>query len=114
VQSLERGRFIENDDQKNGLLNVLADDYSRQIINQIVEEKKSAVQISQQTGIPPSTVYRKIMIMSNLKLLKTSGIISQEGKKIFLYQSKIKSVNAKFECGFVNMEIIPNSFTSNL
>jgi len=114
MQSLEKGRFIENADQKNGLLNILADDYSRQIINQIFEKEKSAIQISRDTGIPPSTVYRKLLGMSNLKLLKISGIISPEGKKIFLYQSKIRSVYARFECGLVNMEIIPNLFTSNL
>jgi hypothetical protein len=113
MQSLVKGRYIENDDQKNGLLNVLADDYSRQIINQILEKEKSAIQISKDTEIPPSTVYRKLLAMTNLKLLRISGIISPEGKKIFLYQSKIKSVYARFECGLVNMEIIPNSFTPN-
>jgi hypothetical protein len=46
--------------------------------------------------------------MANFKLLKITGIISPEGKKIFFYQSKIKSIYTKFEDGLIHMEIIPN------
>ena len=67
-----------------------------------------------ETGIPGSTVYRKIARMADLKLLKITGIISPEGKKIFLYQSKIKSIYTKFEGGFIHMEIVPNEIQSNL
>ena len=114
MQSLENGIFLDNYTQKNDLLNVLADDYSRNILNRIIEIPKSGVQLSNETGIPGSTVYRKLSRMADLKLMKITGIISPEGKKIFLYQSKIKSVYAKFEGGFVDMEIIPNILPSNL
>ena len=114
MQSLENGTHLDSDNQKNDLLNVLADDYSRNIINRIIEIPKSGVQLSNETGIPASTVYRKLSRMADLKLMKITGIISPEGKKIFLYQSKVKSVYAKFEGGFVNMEIIQNSIPPNL
>ena len=114
MQSLENGTFLDNETQKNDLLNVLADDYSRNILNRIIEIPKSGVQLSNETGIPASTVYRKLSRMADLKLMKITGIISPEGKKIFLYQSRVKSVYAKFEGGFVDMEIILNSIPSNL
>ena len=114
MQSLENGIFLDNYTQKNDLLNVLADDYSRNILNRIIEIPKSGVQLSNETGIPGSTVYRKLSRMADLKLMKITGIISPEGKKIFLYQSKIKSIHAKFEGGFIDMEIIPNILPSNL
>ena len=114
MQSLENGIFLDNYTQKNDLLNVLADDYSRNILNRIIEIPKSGVQISNETGIPASTVYRKLSRMADLKLMKITGIISPEGKKIFLYQSRVKSVYAKFEGGFIDMEIILNSIQSNL
>jgi len=114
MQSLENGTFLDNETQKNDLLNVLADDYSRNILNRIIEIPKSGVQLSNETGIPASTVYRKLSRMADLKLMKITGIISPEGKKIFLYQSKVKSIYAKFEGGFVNMEIIQNSIPPNL
>jgi len=114
MQSLENGTFLDDDTQKNDLLNVLADDYSRNILNRIIEIPKSGVQLSNETGIPGSTVYRKLSRMADLKLMKITGIISPEGKKIFLYQSRVKSVYAKFEGGFVDMEIILNSIPSNL
>ena len=114
MQSLENGTFLDNVTQKNDLLNVLADDYSRNILNRIIEIPKSGVQLSNETGIPASTVYRKLSRMADLKLMKITGIISPEGKKIFLYQSRVKSVYAKFEGGFIDMEIILNSIQSNL
>ena len=114
MQLIENGNFVDNDAQKNVLLNVLADDYSRKILNYIIETPKSGVQLSNETGIPASTVYRKLSRMADLKLMKITGIISPEGKKIFLYQSKVKSIYAKFEGGFVNMEIIQNSIPPNL
>ena len=114
MQSLENGTFLDNETQKNELLNVLADDYSRNILNRIIEIPKSGVQLSNETGIPASTVYRKLSRMADLKLMKITGIISPEGKKIFLYQSRVKSVYAKFEGGFIDMEIILNSIPSNL
>ncbi|MBT3475109.1 MAG: ArsR family transcriptional regulator [Thaumarchaeota archaeon] len=114
MQSLENGTFLDNETQKNDLLNVLADDYSRNILNRIIEIPKSGVQLSNETGIPASTVYRKLSRMADLKLMKITGIISPEGKKIFLYQSRVKSVYAKFEGGFIDMEIILNSIPSNL
>ena len=114
MQSLENGIFLDNYTQKNDLLNVLADDYSRNILNRIIEIPKSGVQLSNETGIPGSTVYRKLSRMADLKLMKITGIISPEGKKIFLYQSKVKSIYVKFEGGFVNMEIIQNSIPPNL
>ncbi len=114
MQSLENGTFLDNETQKNDLLNVLADDYSRNILNRIIEIPKSGVQLSNETGIPASTVYRKLSRMDDLKLMKITGIISPEGKKIFLYQSRVKSVYAKFEGGFIDMEIILNSIPSNL
>jgi len=114
MQLLEKGNSIDSDAQKKDLLNVLADDYSRNILNHIIKTPKSGVQLSNETGIPGSTVYRKISRMADLKLLKITGIISPEGKKIFLYQSKIKSVYTKFESGFIDMEIIPNVLPSNL
>ena len=114
MQLLEKGNFVDNDNQKNNLLNVLADDYSRNILHRIIETPKSGVQLSNETGIPASTVYRKLSRMADLKLMKITGIISPEGKKIFLYQSRVKSVYAKFEGGFIDMEIILNSIPSNL
>jgi predicted AAA+ superfamily ATPase len=108
VQLLEKGNFIDNDIQKNYLMNILADDYSRDLLHHTIEIPKSGVQLSNETGIPASTVYRKLSRMADLKLLKITAIISPEGKKSFLYQSKIKSVYTKFEDGLIHMEIISN------
>ncbi|MBO49032.1 MAG: transcriptional regulator [Candidatus Nitrosopelagicus sp.] len=114
MQLLEKGNSPESEDQKIDLLNILADKYSRNLLNRIIDAPRSGVELSNETGIPGSTVYRKLSQMADLKLLKITGIISPEGKKVFLYQSKIKSVYTKFEGGLIHMEIIPNKIQSNL
>jgi predicted transcriptional regulator len=47
--------------------------------------------------IPISTVYRRVQILHDLNLLKISGSINSDGKKCFLYKSKVKSIEIKFD-----------------
>jgi hypothetical protein len=42
------------------------------------------------------------------KLLFTSGSISDEGKKFFLYKSKVKGIQSRFDDGKIEVEIILN------
>ncbi len=79
------------------ILWTLADSYSRTILKNIKHTPKSAAEISADTRIPISTVYRRVQALQDQKLVQISGSISKDGKKYFLYKSKIKSINAKFE-----------------
>ncbi len=51
------------------IIELLANQYSRAIISLTSKKECSAIQLSQELGIPLATVYR------NLKLLETAGII---------------------------------------
>jgi hypothetical protein len=37
-----------------------------------------------------------------------SGVIDENGKKVFLYKSKIKTISTFFNGDFVKIEIVPN------
>lgn len=70
---------------------------------------KSAIEVTAETKIPISTVYRRIQTLYDNKLLRTSGTITDEGKKLFLYKSKIKGIQSTFNDGQVEVELILNN-----
>jgi predicted transcriptional regulator len=69
---------------------------------------KSVMEITAETKIPISTVYRRIQTLFDNKLLRTSGTITDDGKRLFLYKSKIKGIQSNFCNGQVEVEIILN------
>ena len=91
----------------------MADKYSRDLLSATQGLPKSVYRISQETGIPISTVYRRIQRLQDVGVVRVSGEINLEGKKHFLYQSKVKAISSKVAGEFINVEIIPNPPTSH-
>ena len=108
MQTLVSGRKIEEDSQKDAILEVMSDKYCRAILENTLEKPKSAMEISAETKIPISTVYRRLQTLHDNKLLGISGSISDDGKKYFLYKSKVKSISTVFTGGHVEIEVVPN------
>jgi predicted transcriptional regulator len=78
-----------------------------------MDKPKSAMEISAESKIPISTVYRRLQSLHDNKLLGISGSISDDGKKYFLYRSKVKAISSSFKSGFVDIEVIPNPVVTN-
>lgn len=108
MQSLIEGRKVEDDSRKDAILEVISDKYCRNILENTMERPKSAMEISSETKIPISTVYRRLQTLHDNKLLGISGSISQDGKKYFLYKSRIKAISTSFNNGSIQVEIVPN------
>ena len=108
MQQLVQGRKIDEEIQKDAILQILSDKYCRSILETTMDKPKSAMEISAESKIPISTVYRRLQSLHDNKLLGISGSISDDGKKYFLYRSKIKAISSSFKSGFVEIEIIPN------
>ena len=87
---------------------MLADKYSRLILQATIDKPKSAMEISTEKKIPISSVYRRLQTLYDSKLLSISGSINDDGKKYFLYKSKIKEVSVSCNCETINVEIVPN------
>jgi hypothetical protein len=100
---------IEEIERKYSLLEIMSDKYCRIIIESTMGKPKSAIEIHGETKIPISTVYRRIQTLHDNKLLSTSGSISFEGKKFFLYKSKISGIQSKFNDGQIEVELILNN-----
>ncbi len=108
MQVFQNAFRIEDTEKKDSLLEVLSDKYCRTILGITMYKAKSAIEITAETRIPISTVYRRIQMLHDNDLLFTSGTISAEGKKFFLYKSKIKGIQSNFNNGQVEVEIILN------
>ncbi len=87
----------------------MSDKYCRAILENTMDKPKSAMEISAETKIPISTVYRRLQTLHDNKLLGISGSISDDGKKYFLYRSKIKSISTTFNGNYVEIEVVPNA-----
>jgi len=108
MQTILQKRKIEDDERKDAILEILADKYCRGIIETTMEKPKSAMDIAADTKIPISTVYRRLQSLHDNKLVAISGMISDDGKKFFLYRSKIRSLSASYSGNYVEVEVVPN------
>ncbi len=108
MQTLLHGRKIEEDDKKQGILEIISDKYCRAILTTTMEKPKSATEITAHTGIPISTIYRRLQTLHDKKLVRISGSINEDGKKYFLYKSKVKAISTNFNGDFIEIEIVPN------
>ncbi|MBT8242387.1 MAG: helix-turn-helix transcriptional regulator [Nitrosopumilus sp.] len=108
MQELIQSRKVMDEQQKQIILEILADKYCKSILNNTLDKPKSAMEISSEKKIPISTVYRRLQTLYDAKLLAISGSISQDGKKFFLYKSRIKSISLKCDLEDTVIEIVPN------
>ena len=108
IETLENLYKIEEESKKDVLLSIMADKYCRKIIDATKNKPKSAVELNTETKIPISTIYRRLQILHDNKLVHTSGMITGEGKKLFLYKSRIQGIVSTFENGQINVKLILN------
>ena len=99
---------IKEPERKEFFLEILSDKYCRLILEAIMDTPKSVTEISHEKTIPLSTVYRRIQLLHDSKMIRTSGIITDDGKRLFLYKSKIKEVNTSFRDGQIDVDVVFN------
>jgi predicted transcriptional regulator len=98
-----------DENESDIVLGILSDRYCRKILNAIIDEPKSAFEISYESDILLSTVYRKLKTLQSHKLLNTKCQLRDDGKKLFLYKSKIRSISARLDRDVLDVAIVPNS-----
>ncbi len=97
---------VEEDTKKDVMLTILSDKYCRAIIEATRYTPKSAMDLTAETKIPISTIYRRIQMLHDNKLLLTSGTISEDGKKLFLYKSRIKGICGSYDNGQIEVKLL--------
>jgi predicted ArsR family transcriptional regulator len=88
---------------KNDLLDksrLLTDEYAVKILVATVRSPRSAQQISEQYGIPIAACYRRIRDLELAGLIVcTERRLSQQGKRVGYYLSRIKTATVQFDNG---------------
>jgi predicted transcriptional regulator len=96
--------------EERDLLKALGDECTRTILLSMIDEPKSAIDITREKKIPISSVYRKIHWLENARLIKVKGfVITGDGKKYHLYQSGIRTIQVTLSRGEVNVSFTDNS-----
>ncbi len=108
MQTIQQTRKIEDDSRKEAILDIMSDKYCRKILNTTLDKPMSAMEIARESKIPISTIYRRLQNLHDNKLLGISGSISEDGKKYFLYKSKVKAISASYNGNDVEINIVPN------
>ncbi|MDH5432019.1 MAG: helix-turn-helix domain-containing protein [Nitrosopumilus sp.] len=108
MQTLQQTLKIEETNQKDDMLEILSDKYCRSILESIMHAPKSVIEITSETKIPMSTVYRRIQTLHDNKLVATSGMITDDGKRLFMYKSKVRGIQSSFDNGQTEVELILN------
>lgn len=91
------------------VLSALSDDYSKKILNYTIEQPRSVIDIVKALDIPMTTAYRRVNSLTEQKILKVTGsIVTEDGKKYFLYKSRIKAINVVFGLDSLNVQIAEN------
>jgi DNA-binding transcriptional ArsR family regulator len=101
-------RRIDDPEKKEAILEMLSDKYCRAILTSTMNVPKSAMDLATDTKIPISTIYRRLQMLHDGKLVSISGEISDDGKKLFLYKSKVGGITIAFNGDQIEVETIPN------
>ncbi|MFB6284223.1 MAG: helix-turn-helix domain-containing protein [Halobacteria archaeon] len=87
-------------DDPVGALECLGDEYSLQILSVTLNDEKSAKDISDVLDIPIATVYRRIESLVEAGFLEYEGKqLTNEDKRVKMYQSYLDEVKVTFEGG---------------
>tara|TARA_B100001013_G_scaffold198512_1_gene120163 strand:- start:189 stop:563 length:375 start_codon:yes stop_codon:yes gene_type:complete len=103
--------IIKDEKHKTAIAHALIDEYSRKILNSTMENSKSVMDIMREQKIPMTSAYRRIKLLLDNKLIKVEkSLLTDDGKRYYLYRSAIKSVIINYIDGNLFLDITPNIF----
>jgi predicted transcriptional regulator len=82
-----------NDQKAIAILQDLADRIACKIIISTIGSAKTVSQIRQENKLPLSSIYKKVLRLSNADLLSIEKInIDNNGRKVVFYRSRVSSI----------------------
>ena len=105
---------IDDQNSKDKLLKAVSERQMRDLLIRMLKDAKSASDLSHETGIPLSSVYRHIHELNEAGLLAVERtMITEQGKRLELYRSAVTEVNLKFEMPSDLLDLRPNEDIEN-
>lgn len=84
------------DEDKKGVLEVLGNKYSIEILELATKDSMSAQELSDELSIPIATCYRRLEELTDAGLIKKDGVIIEGGSQKELYRTKTDSILVSF------------------
>ncbi|MCI4363077.1 MAG: hypothetical protein L3K13_02060 [Thermoplasmata archaeon] len=86
----------------------LGDPPSRQILLELVAREQDVHSLVIRTGLPQSSVYRKLKELEANELVRVSRYaFTEEGRKVEVYRSRLREVRIELRSGGLKVEVIP-------
>lgn len=106
--------MLVSEEAKEGILTAIADEYSRKILMSTRDEAVSALDLSRNSEIPITTVYRHIedLIQAGLLGSVRSGRTT-DGKWYDLYRSLLDRIDISFKDGGMQIEVEMNDHVAD-
>lgn len=83
------------------------------IIKSTIYSPRSAIDLANNHNIPMNSAYRKLRFLVKNRILKVTAVISDDGRKVFYYQSRISEITVQRICSSLEIEIVPNNSIEN-
>ncbi|HJM01078.1 MAG TPA: ArsR family transcriptional regulator [Nitrosopumilus sp.] len=101
---------INEDSQRQQIILKLLLDNRIRILNDLMQNTpKSAIELSRESKIDLNAVYRVLHKLDNSNFLIITFNITPDGKKSYLYKSKLESINARYHKGILDISLNLNS-----
>ncbi|MDE1862358.1 MAG: winged helix-turn-helix transcriptional regulator [Thaumarchaeota archaeon] len=94
---MQTDREIPEIENNESVLRIVSDSQSVSILRAVDREPKSASQLSLECGIFVGKVYRRLKLLQKSGLLDVYYRIRPDGKKFFLYKSRVKEIVVSFD-----------------
>lgn len=89
--------IVQSDKERQSILNALADEHSRRILQATRYKAKSASDLMRDEGIPKTSLYRKLDELLQAGLILVDRIeVLPDGKKYELFISKYEEIKVHF------------------
>ena len=90
------------------IIRTLSDDYSRKIVLATITKPLTIDAISEEHDIPISTCYRRIHDLEEKGIIRSEPIITDDGKRAYLYRSTFKRATISFASDEFAVKVKPN------
>ncbi len=100
---------------KEMLIELLGNKYSREILSQTSNMECSALQLCRELGIPLATVYRKLKLLEDTGLIKhVKTIIHLSGNEEKYYRCAINEVKMSFNKGMLSISLNMEEYNNKI
>ena len=102
--------LISEEEMKKAIVEALADDYAKRILDSTLLKAKSVPEIMRECNVPMTSAYRRVKMLHDAGLLSVEKTITtEEGSKYELYRSSVREILVKYARGEIEIDVTPNA-----